>query len=398
MELIQREEYLARLRQLRGQNLIKVVTGVRRCGKSTLLQLYKAELLTEGVPDERVQFINFEDPKYGYEANWHEIYQRVEAGLVEGETNYVFLDEVQYVPEFERLLVGLQAHEGVDLYVTGSNSHMLSSELATLLSGRSIEIPMLPLSFKEYLAMMKDETVTQDEHFANYLGFGGFPQAVSVFRQGQEAVDAYLAGIYETIAGRDILDRGEVTDKTALNTVTRFLLDNIGKPTSTHNIAEGLKMSDYKVDQMVRALVASFLFYKVGRYDVRGRELLKTQEKYYAVDLGLRWAMLGRDATSDRGRLLENVIYLELKRRGGKVSVGKVGDGEVDFIVRDVEGYTTYYQVTWTMVEEKTRERELTPLKKTADYAPRYVITMDKEEVEYEGIRQVNAIKWLLKG
>lgn len=397
MQMIQREDYLAKLRALRDQNLIKVVTGVRRCGKSTLLQQYRQELLESGVESARLQAVNFEDPENSYNENWHDVYEKINARLVAGEMNYVFLDEVQYIDEFERLLVGLQTKDNVDLYVTGSNSHMLSSELATLLSGRSIEIAILPFSFKEYLeAMGAEMQLSRRDHFSNYLSWGGFPQAVSLMSQGQAMVDEYLSGVYETIVGRDIMDRRGVADKTTLDVVTKFLLDNAGKPASTHNIAATLGLSDYKVDQMLESLLASFLFYKLPRYDVKGKELLKTQEKYYMVDLGLRWAMLGRDASTDMGRILENVVFLELKRRGNKVLTGKVGGGEVDFVVRDVQGYTAYYQVTWSMRDELTRQRELRPLMQVKDYSPRYVLTMDEEELSHNGIRQMNAVKWLM--
>ena len=395
MKIIQRERYLNKLESLRDQHIIKVVTGVRRCGKSTLLKVFREKLLASGVAQECIQYINFEDPKYSYNTNWHDVYELITSNLVQNKMNYVFLDEVQYIDEFERLLIGLQTIENVDLYVTGSNARMLSSELATLLSGRSIEISMLPFSFREYLEATEGMDFSIEKKFSNYMSFGGFPQAVSILEQDVNSVDTYLSGIYETVVGRDIMDRGEVSDKATLNRVVRFLLDNIGNSTSVNGIADDLDVSRYKVGQVMDALTASFLFYKLNRLDVKGRDLLKTQEKYYAVDMGLRWAMLGRDAASDKGHLLENVVFLELVRRGGHVTIGKVNDKEVDFVVKGADGRVSYYQVTWTMGSEKTRERELSPLMKIPTFSNRYVISMDEDEMDYDGIPQINAIRWL---
>lgn len=396
MRIIKREEYLKKLRSLKDQNVIKVITGVRRCGKSTLLKMFFDELAESGVSKKRLQYINFEDPKYSYDVNWKDIYDDIDKALVKEQMNYVFLDEVQYIEDFERLLVGLQTKENVDLYVTGSNAHMLSSELATLLSGRSVEISILPLSFREYVELFDGAKLLREELFSNYMSFGGFPQAASIFEGSQEMVDSYLSGVYETVVGRDIMDRGVVTDKITLNAVTRYLLDNIGNATSAHAIAAELGESDRKVSQVIEAVTSSFLFYALRRFDIKGKEVLKTQEKYYTVDLGLRWAMLGRDAAADMGHILENIVYLELLRRGGKVFVGKVGEKEIDFIVKDTAGNTEYYQVAWSVKEKKTLERELAPLKKAGDFNHRYLITMDAEELSYEGIRQVNAVKWLM--
>lgn len=397
MEIIKRKTYLKKLDSFKDKNLIKVITGVRRCGKSTLLRAYRNELLRSGIPKKQIHFINFEDPDYSYKADWHAIYEDLNSSLAKGAMNYIFLDEVQYIPDFERLLIGLQTKPNVDLYVTGSNAHMLSSELATLLSGRSVEISMLPLSFSEYLLARKDyKSLSLDKLFTEYLSMGGFPQVVNIGAGGEEA-SMYLNGLYETVVGRDIMDRGEVKDKPMLNTITRFLLDNIGNPTSVNNISDELDVSDKKVEQILNALTASFLFYKLDRFDVKGNKLLKTHGKYYVVDPGLRWAMLGRNASIDKGHLLENMVYLELLRRGSKVSIGKVGDSEVDFVVRDTSGYTAYYQVAWTINSEKTLERELAPLKNIKDYSPRYIITMDTGEEAIDGIKRVNAIDWLLE-
>ena len=310
--------------------------------------------------------------------------------------NYIFLDEVQYVPEFERLLVGLQTKDNVDLYVTGSNSHILSSELATILSGRSVNIPVLPFSFEEYLKIVEDHQLSRESVFDNYLNFGGFPIVADIPTSDTDAIDIYLSGIYETIVGKDIMDHNKIADKATINTIVRFLLDNIGNQTSTNSIALAIDQSRYKIAQIVDALTASYLFYKLDRLDVKGKKLLKTQEKYYAVDSGLRWAILGRDANTDKGHLLENVIFLELLRRGSKVSIGKVGEKEVDFVVRDPSGYTSYYQVAWTINSKETAEREIAPLEKIADFSPRFIITMDPGEESLNGIKRLNAMDWLL--
>lgn len=396
MKIIKREDYLRKLRSLRDQDVIKVVTGVRRCGKSTLLKIFREELIKKGVPERRTQYVNFEDPKYSYGMDWNKVYEMVSSELVEGEMNYIFLDEVQYIEEFERLLIGLQTKGNVDLYVTGSNAHMLSSELATLLSGRSVEISMLPLSFKEYLEVFSDTKLSREELFNNYLSFGGFPQAVSIFERDAELIDDYLASVYETVVGRDIMDRGEVMDKICLNKIVRYLLDNVGSAFSINNIAEELEVSRYKVEQIINALTASFLFYQLNRLDVKGKEILKTQEKYYVVDMGLRWAMLGRDATVDMGHILENIVFLELKRRGGKISIGKADNKEIDFVVKNAEGKTEYYQVAWTVRDEGTLQRELEPFERVKDYNQRFLITMDAEEISHNGVQQVNAVKWLV--
>ena len=396
MNIIKRESYLKKLQALKGTNLIKVITGVRRCGKSTLLKIYRDELTASGISPKNIHFINFEDPKYSYDVSWKDIYDTLDAALVPNETNYIFLDEVQYIPDFERLLIGLQTKDNVDLYVTGSNAHMLSSELSTILSGRSIEISMLPLSFQEYLQAFPDSTLSKESLFDTYLSFGGFPQAVSIFEQDQDSITSYLTGIYETIVGRDILDRNEASDKSSINSIVRFLLDNIGNSTSVHNIATTLKISDRKADQIANALTASFLFYRLDRLDIKGKKLLKTQEKYYSVDSGLRWALLGRNANVDKGHLLENIIFLELIRRGNKISIGKVDDDEIDFVVLDTKGYTNYYQVTWSISSTSTKNREITPLTKIKDYNSRTIITMDPGAESLDGIKRLNAIDWLL--
>lgn len=408
MKTISRENYLQTLRGLQDKQLIKVVTGVRRCGKSTLLRLRRQELLESGVDKKRIVALNFEEPENSYLKDWHEIYEVISKRLVANDMNYVFLDEVQYIEDFEKLLVGLETKGNVDLYVTGSNARMLSSELATLLTGRSYEINMLPLSFAEYLSAFEDEPpVTVEQRFADYINYGGFPQATELFMVGPSFADSYLEGVYNTIIGRDIMKRGKVSDQPSLEKVSRYLFDNIGNFSSPNKIAGVLsdearkdgssKTSHHTVSAYVKALEDSYLFYSVGRLHIKGKEQLRTQEKYYAVDLGLRNMLLGREADVDMGHILENVVYLELLRRGGTVWVGKTGNKEVDFVVQDKDGYTSYYQVSNSTNEAATLKRELAPLQMINDNNPKYLLTTDKDEPVYSGIRKINVLNWLLK-
>jgi predicted AAA+ superfamily ATPase len=407
MKTIIREVYLERLRKLKDQHLIKVITGIRRCGKSTLLHLFKQELLDSDIESARITHINFEDPNNSVLVNWMDIYQNISKNFVADKMNYVFLDEVQYIDEFERLLVGLHTKENVDLYVTGSNAKMLSSELATLLTGRAYEIGMLPLSFAEYIAAFKDEPqISLEKRFADFFNFGGLPQAVSIFISDPNLVDAYLEGVYSTIINRDIFSRGKISDPFAFNKIAKYLFDNIGNFNSATNIANVLNnvalkthpkmMSHHTVENYIGALKDCFLFYSVGRISVKGKERLRTQEKFYATDLGIRQMLLGRQAQADLGHLLENIVYLELLRRGNSVWIGKVGDKEIDFVVQDIKGYTTYYQSSWTTKDAATLKRELAPLKSIKDHSTKILITTDIDEPVYDGIRKVNVINWLL--
>ena len=397
MKTIQREDYLAKLRDMQDKQIIKVVTGVRRCGKSVLLDLFRNELQENGVSEKQLIKINFEEPESSFEKSWHQVYKEIEVQLLPNKMNYVFLDEVQYIADFERLLVGLYTKKNVDLYVTGSNGHMLSSELATLLTGRSYEINMLPLSFREYLSVFEDDEQTAPEkHFANYMNYGGFPQALDIFLTNPNRVDEYLEGVYRMIIGRDVLERGKVADQFTLNKVSKFLYDNIGNFYSPTKVANALGTSHHTMASYIGALVDSFLLYPVNRLHIKGKEQLRTQDKLYAVDLGFRAMLLGREAEADTGHILENIVYLELLRRGNDVWVGKTGDKEVDFVVQDEKGYTSYYQVAWTTKDEKTLVRELAPLESIKDHSPKYLITTDPDEPTHNGIRKVNAINWLL--
>lgn len=401
MPKILRKVLLDKLLVLKDKNFIKVVTGVRRAGKSTLLLQFQ-ELLREKDSRASIISINMDLPEFRFlaEKNWKEIYDYIKTRLHESVTNYVFIDEVQNVPEFEKLLEGLYVTQNVDLYVTGSNAYLLSSELATILTGRSFEVNVLPFSFAEYLEFT-GKTSTPDRAFANYIRTGGFPESVGFIESGESYAYEYLKTVFQNIYKNDIQKRHTIYYEISYHEVVNFLIDSIGSSVSARNIAKvltanGKKIDNKTVSKYIDTLVESYLFYKVNRYDIKGKQHLATQEKYYLVDLGLRYALLGKELTSDAGPLLENVIFLELLRRNYQVWIGKTDNLEVDFVVRNKEGYTQYIQVAYTVKEQKTLERELAPFKKIPDFNERLIITMDFETGNHNGVKQINAIDWLL--
>lgn len=401
MKKILRKILLEKLLVLKDKNFIKVVTGVRRAGKSTLLLQFQ-ELLKEKDSSVSVISINMDLPEFRYlaEKNWKEIYDYIKTLLHENVTNYVFIDEVQNVPEFEKLLEGLYVTPNIDLYVTGSNAYLLSSELATILTGRAFEINVLPFSFSEYLEYT-GKTSTPDRAFANYIRTGGFPEAVGFIELGESYAYEYLKTVFQNIYKNDIQKRNTIYYEISYNEVVNFLIDSIGSSVSARNIAKvltanGKKIDNKTVSKYIQTLVDSFLFYKVNRYDIKGKQHLATQEKYYLVDLGLRFALLGKELTSDAGHLLENVIFLELLRRNYQIWIGKTDNLEVDFVVRNKEGFTQYIQVAFTVKEQKTLERELSPFNKIPDFNERILITLDYETGSHNGVKQINAIDWLL--
>ncbi len=401
MQKILRKKLLDKLFVLKDRNFIKVVTGVRRAGKSTLLLQFQ-ELLKQKDPSVPLISINMDLPEFRFlgEKNWKEIYDYIHSLLLENETNYVFIDEIQNIAEFEKLLEGLYVTPNVDLYITGSNAYLLSSELATLLTGRAYEINILPFSFAEYLEFT-GETANPDRAFANYMRIGGFPEAVGFAESGESYVYEYLKTVFRNIYENDILKRHTIYYETSYNEVVKFLIDSIGSNVSARNIARVLTASGKRIDnktvsRYIDTLVEAYLFYKVNRYDIKGKQHLATQEKYYLVDLGLRYALLGKELTADAGHLLENVIYLELLRRDYQVWIGKTDKYEVDFVVRNKNGYTKYIQVAYTVKDEKTLERELAPFNKIPDFNERLLITMDYDLGNHNGVKQVNAIDWLL--
>jgi predicted AAA+ superfamily ATPase len=340
------------------------------------------------------------DFRFLSEKNWKEIYDYIRNLLQENVTNYVFIDEIQNIPEFEKLLEGLFVTPNVDLYVTGSNAYLLSSELATLLTGRAFEINILPFSFAEYLEFT-GETSNLDRAFSAYMRTGGFPEAVGLAESGESFAYEYLKTVFQNIYENDILKRHTIYNETSYKEVIDFLIDNIGSSSSARNIAGVLTANDKKIDhktvaKYIDTLVESYLFYKVNRYDIKGKQHLATQEKYYLVDLGLRNALLGKESANDRGHLLENIIYLELQRRNYQIWIGKMNNFEVDFVVRDKNGYTQYIQVSYTVKDKTTLDRELAPFDKIPDYNERLLITMDYETGSHNGVKQINAIDWLL--
>lgn len=405
--MVQRNEYLEQLIKWKDEQVIKVVTGIRRCGKSTLLEMYRDYLKTQGVGEDRIISINFEELEYEALLDYKALYTYIKERLHKTKPTYVFLDEIQQVEDFQKAVDSLYVKKNVDIYITGSNAYLLSGELATLLSGRYIEIKMLPLSFAEFYELKSGGD--KEELFAEYMKNGGLPY-VTLLGDDSDKIDTYLEGIYNTIIVKDVEERmrrkatdpnkRKITDIALLKNISKFLASSIGSPVSVKRIADyvtssGRKISQNTVDDYLEALVEPYIFYSAERFDVLGKHLLKKNQKMYIVDLGLRRHLLAR-GRYDLGFSLENIIYFELLRRGNSVNVGKVGATEIDFVARKNE-QVHYYQVTASMLEEATFEREMTPLKNITDNYPKIVITLDRFTLgNYEGIEVVNAIDWLL--
>ena len=398
--MINRTEYLEQLKRFKDKDLIKVVTGIRRCGKSTLFELFINYLQESGVKDEQIIKINLEDADYNFK-NYKELYDFINKQLDSKKQYYVFLDEVQNVPMFQKAVDSLYIKKNVDVYITGSNAYLLSGELATLLSGRYVEIKMLPLSFKEYLSAFENKEKSRYEYFLDYMKNGGMPGNIPILQDNPNDLDTYLEGIFTTIVYKDIITRNNITDRMILESVLKFIFDSIGSPISTKKISDtltskGMITSNHTVENYITAFIDSFLIYKAERFDVKGKNLLARDYKYYVADSGLRSYLLGKKADSDMGHILENIVYLELLRRGYKVYVGKVGELEVDFVAENRNGLK-YYQVALSVRDEKVLERELRSLQKTGDHYPKYLITLDMDlEADYDGITKINAIDWLL--
>ncbi len=398
--MINREEYLDELIRWKDKDLIKVVTGIRRCGKSTLFDLFIDYLKMSGVKSNQIIYINLEDADYDFK-DYKELYHFINEKIISEDNFYVFLDEVQNVPGFQRAVDSLYIKKNVDVYITGSNAYLLSGELATLLSGRYIEIKMLPLSFKEYVSAFDNNNYQQ--LFLDYMRNGGMPGNINILKSNVNDLDKYLDGIFSTIVYKDIMARNNITDKLLLESVIKYIFDSIGSPVSIKKISDtltskGISTSNHTVENYITALLESFLVYKAERFDVKGKNLLARDYKYYVVDSGLRSYLLGKKADSDMGHILENIVYLELLRRGYKVYVGKVDDLEVDFVAENRDGLR-YYQVALTVRDEKVLERELRSLQKTGDHYPKTLLTLDMDlETDYDGIRKVNVVDWLLSG
>lgn len=395
--MIDRPGYLEKLLRWKDRDVIKVVTGVRRCGKSTLLTLFMSELERLGVPPERIISINFERLEYEHLLDYHALHDEVVGRAQPGSMNYVLLDEVQNVPEFQRVIDSLYVRDNIDLYVTGSNALLLGGTLATLLSGRYVEINMLPLSFGEYRTALGG-SVSPSRAYRRYIERGSFPATMD-FSDDALTLHDYLNGILNTVLLKDVAQRLNISNNLGLRALVTYLFDNIGNLTSAKRISDaiastGTKISANTVMEYLSALFDSFIFYPASRYDVRGRRVLKLQQKYYAVDLGMRrTALSGR--VRDTGRILENVVYLELRRRFGEVYVGRTGDLEIDFVAIGPEG-PEYFQVAESAVQEQTLGRELAPLRAVRDNRPKTLITMDDADPgDHDGIRRVFALEWL---
>ena len=405
--MVERKTYLSELEKWRDENVIKVITGLRRCGKSTLLSLFQKQLMSSGVTPEQIISINFEDLLYEDLRDYRALYQHITACLLPDRMNYIFLDEIQMVPEFQKAVDSLYIKDHVDLYLTGSNAYLLSGELATLLSGRYIEIKMLPLSFQEYCELKGSGE--KDRLFSDYLRYGALPY-LTAMTDPEEKADTYLEGIYNTIIVKDIELRQQrrendpnkrrISDISLLRSIARFLANSIGSPVSVKSIADyitssGRKVSPNTISDYVDALIEPYIFYPAERFDVIGKELLKQNRKLYIVDLGLRRHLVPRQ-NYDLGFSIENVVYLELLRRGYTVNIGKINSAEVDFVARKGE-LLHYYQVTASLTEKETFDREFSPLRAIADNYPKTVLTLDRfTPGNYNGIEAVNIIDWLL--
>ena len=405
--MIERKEYLQKLIQWKDEQVIKVVTGMRRCGKSTLLMQYQDYLKSIGVEDDQIIAINFEDLEYEELCEYKVLYDYLKERLLSDKTTYIFLDEIQKVPQFEKVVDSLYIKSDTDIYITGSNAYMLSGELATLLSGRYVEISMLPFSFQEYCQLNRKP---QEDAFADYMKFGGLPLVASM-KDAPDKIDTYLEGIYNTVIIKDIEDRQnrqsessgrrKVTDIVLLKTIAKYLASVLGSPVSIRGItnyliSSGRKISPNTVNDYLETLTESFLFYPAERFDIAGKQILTGNKKYYMADLGIRNHILPRKKY-DLGFSIENVVFFELLRRGYKVAVGKYQNTEVDFVVEKL-GAFTYIQVTAEMTTKDTFDREMKPLYAIRDNYEKIVLTLDKLTLgNYDGIRVIHVLDWLLK-
>lgn len=400
--MIYRTEYMQRLYAFKDKKIIKVITGLRRSGKSTLLEMFKDELLKNGVLSKQIQYINFELMKYDSVRDYKKLYDMVKESIIPNKKNYLFFDEIQQVDGWEKAINSLTLEYDVDIYVTGSNAYLLSSELTTLISGRYVEIKILPLSFKEYYQFYQNKENNKDELFNNYLKYGGLPQLLSLSLD-EQTITAFLSSIYDTIILKDVLTRNKLKDIDLLKRIFTFVCNNVGSITSTNNIANYIEKTA-KLDKNVRPatignilemLENAFIIYRADRYDVKGKEVLKSLEKYYIADTGLKNTVVGYNF-ENYGHSIENVVYLELLRRGYQVYVGKNNNKEIDFVAINKEE-TRYFQVCQTINDENTLNREIEAFKSTHDYYEKTIITTDKTYVSnINGIKIVNLIDFLL--
>lgn len=398
MSLVNRPTYLEVLRTWRDKNVIKVVTGVRRCGKSTLLRLFQSELLASGVPEKNIISVNLELLENEALLDYRRLHQEILDRCDPKAKSYVFIDEIQNVPDFQKAVDSLYARDGIDLYITGSNALLMKGTLATLLSGRYVEVQVLPFSFSEYCSARGEEGLSDRRLWTEYLHSGGFPAMGSI--SDDIARHDYLTGILDTVLLKDVAQRLNVSNTGLLGALSAYLFDNVGNLTNPKRIsdaltASGTKTSSKTVAEYLMGLCNSYIFYPAQRYDLKGRRLLELQRKYYAVDPGMRRVALS-GVGRDTGRLLENIIYLELLRREGNVCIGQGSSGEIDFVTQGPSG-RTYYQVCESVVDPKTLERELASLRAVRDNYPKYLLTLDDDmPVSYEGIKQIYALDWFM--
>lgn len=403
--LIERKQYMQQLRNLKDQNIIKVVSGVRRCGKSTLLMMFADELLQNGVNQEQIQFYNFEDLDTLAIGDIYKIHTHIKERLVTDSPNYIFLDEIQNVRDFQRLVDSLYIKPDVDVYITGSNAYMLSGELATLLTGRYVEINLLPLQFSEYhdFILSKSPNLSKMEILANFIHYGGIPEYNKQLTISEKQADMFANSILKTIVEKDIFQRLNITNKHDFNKILDFIFDSVGSYVSTRSISDTLRSNGTIVDKQtvakyLDAMCEAYLIYKVPRFEIKGKGLLQTLNKYYVVDPCFAKVRLKKAILKDRSHWLENMVYFELLRRNKDVFIGKRNNLEVDFVAIDYNDYTSYYQVAWSTENADTLERELASLKAIKDSTPKYLLTTDVDfNPVYDGIRKLNVIDWMLQ-
>ncbi len=404
-DLIERKQYMQLLRNLKDQNIIKVISGVRRCGKSTLLMMFADELINNGVQQEQIQFYNFEDLDTLAIGDIYQIHTHIKERLVEDKPNYIFLDEVQNIKEFQRLVDSIYIKPNVDVYITGSNAYMLSGELATLLTGRYVEINLLPLQFSEYynFIILKSPNLSKIDILANFIHYGGVPEYIKQLQISEKQADLFADSILKTIVEKDIFQRLGITNKHDFNMILDYIFDSVGSYVSPRSISDTLRSNGTVVDKQtvakyLDAMCDAYLIYKVPRFEIKGKGLLQTLNKYYVVDPCFAKVRLKKGILKDRSHWLENMVYLELIRRNKDVFIGKRNNLEVDFVVIDNSGYTSYYQVAWTTDNPDTLERELASLKAIKDSNPKYLLTTDMDfNPVYDGIRKLNVIEWMLR-
>lgn len=394
--MIQRPYYLEWLTRWKDKDAIKVIAGMRRSGKSTIMELFQAELIGSGVDERHIIALNFESFEPHIPRDTTSVYDFLVSKASPIHKTYVFLDEIQLIENFEKLVDALHVRKDIDLYITGSNAYFLSSDLATLLTGRYVQITVHPLSFAEYASV--DSALPLEQRFERYLTYGGLPYASLL--TDERTVTEYLDGVFSSIIVKDIASRRPRMNMRSFQATAAFLADNVGNISSLKRIAEGLTLnnnsiSEGAVAEYVESLLETYLLYKVERFDLKGKEYLKTLEKYYLGDLGFRYWLLGKRG-GDVGRRIENVVYLELKRRYTTVDIGKIGSAEVDFVASDSDGLH-YFQVAQTVLDEATLQRELAPFEKIKDNHPKTLLTLDAIGLgDFNGVAHVNVIDWLL--